>query len=1038
MLQAFWDFLTSNKDPIDTLVKFLTFLGLPISALITVIATIIRRWWRNRLRLEINAFDFILNVDALLPRVYNEDNNLSPLSHHQIEYQPRDHNRDIQSELHGILRTSSRYLLIEGRTGLGKTREAATLVKSLMNEGYRVIRITTAWLDVPKEFPKELNNDRRRILLLLDDLNGLFRSGDFIQSPKAEQILVPSHDSYHDRLLRTLDAFEQICGKDEILVVATARNEANEWSTLRFDDRDALWSRFLRFQLPEPVDDSLIKLIDNFATKVDLQVERRELSLIARENDGTYMNVVLNLQRLKKENKALSLASYTPTLDGSWREVYERSIQAQSAVRYIYDAIDLLDQIGIDLYIWMVESIALLLWGGNLIEQIYHSYKIKQAVKFLLYDEKIIAENNNEIAPRDGQIEAKGAQVNWEPLASDLYKLVSRLSEQKPEELIKSLSGFARALIEKGFTEEAVLLMKKRVELSPRNSQLWIDLDSTLESLERYEEAEKALQKAIAYQPEDEHIYFHLGLLLTKTKRYEKAIEAYRQAIVLEPAYHVYVNLGAILQKLNRNAEAEEMFQNAVSLRPKDSEAHVRIGSLLHESKRYAQAEEYLNKALTLDEKFADAWAIRGILLFDTEQYDEALANLERAVALAGNKAWIIANRAELYFRLEELDKAFADINRALTLDDKDARLLATRGKIFRELGNYEKSLEDLDKAITFDPQNDIALAERGETYLQLEKYDKALSDFESAIKLDPNFHWAYERKGIVFQRLNQLWDAIESLTQAENITPTCYICVEKRGEIYLQIGEIESAIRDFDRAISLKPEFIIGFIRRGDAYRQLGKLELAVDDLNRAISLDDENPSSFKTRGDLHWEMDALEKALADYDQAITLNPNFHPVYESRAMVLRSLNRYQDAIESLFNADDEDSPCANCLAHRGEIYRRLGDPQRALVNLNRAMDFESKDQSYERSRRAAIYHNLGDINSRDADAQYVLGLPHESTANLYNKAVISVIINEYDDAINWLSKAVEKDRVARVYAKYDDLFDPLTIRVEFRELLRG
>ena len=53
------------------------------------------------------------------------------------------------------------------------------------------------------------------------------------------------------------------------------------------------------------------------------------------------MNVVLNLQRLKKENKTLSLENYTPTLDGSWREVYERAVQDQPAIRHIYDAVDL-------------------------------------------------------------------------------------------------------------------------------------------------------------------------------------------------------------------------------------------------------------------------------------------------------------------------------------------------------------------------------------------------------------------------------------------------------------------------------------------------------------------------------------------------------------------------------------------------------------------------------------------------------------------------------------------------------------------------
>ena len=89
-----------------------------------------------------------------------------------------------------------------------------------------------------------------------------------------------------------------------------------------------------------------------------------------------------------------------------------------------------------------------------------------------------------------GKLMAKGTQIDWKPLALAVYRLIIKLSNQKSEELIKSLSGFSSTLAENGFTEEALFLMRKRTELSPRNPQLWIELDSFLEALERYEEAE--------------------------------------------------------------------------------------------------------------------------------------------------------------------------------------------------------------------------------------------------------------------------------------------------------------------------------------------------------------------------------------------------------------------------------------------------------------------------------------------------------------------------------------------------------------------
>lgn len=494
-------FLSDNKDALDLVLKCLGFIfgsGV-LFVVLRFLVSFVTRWLRERLRIEVKAFDVIADPAILLPKLYGEENNSDLLAHHRIPYQPRDLERDLQTELRSAL-GSNRYLLITGRAGLGKTREAATLAKSLMNEGYRVIRIKTGWLDVPKEFPSELQNDRRRILILLDDLNGLFRTGEFMQSPKAEQMLVFRQPSYHDRLLGVLDAFERMCGAKEIRVIGTARDEADEWQVLDFDPRDTLWKRFRCIELRTPSDSAIVELLDNATSRVRLRAERTDFYAIARGNDGTYANVVLNLRRAQKENKTLTISYYTATLDGSWREIYEHALEQYPAVHYIYDAIDLLRQVRGDLYPWLVEPTACLLWGGNPLQGIIHQHQVSRAIRYLVNEAKVLAKSEGKLAPRDGQIEAKGTKIDWKKYALPLHRLILRLADRYNAAIIESLLGFGATLYNAKQAELAMILMRKAIQLDPKAMSLAL-LGMGLGELQRSAETEITFGRTLSSIP---------------------------------------------------------------------------------------------------------------------------------------------------------------------------------------------------------------------------------------------------------------------------------------------------------------------------------------------------------------------------------------------------------------------------------------------------------------------------------------------------------------------------------------------------------
>jgi len=320
----------------------------------------------------------------------------------------------------------------------------------------------------------------------------------------------------------------------------------------------------------------------------------------------------------------------------------------------------------------------------------------------------------------------------------------------------------------------------------------------------------------------------------------------------------------------------------------------------------------------------------------------------------------------------------------------------------YLETGNYEQAIADFDRAIALDENHDWAIANRGFAYREMGLYEQAIADFEKSILLDEKDTWTYVNRGITYRA----W------------------------------GKYEHAIADFDKAFELDQEDLGIVSERGFTYLQMGRHKEALADFDTVILQGSNKLPNLLIRAHLYWTLDDLDKSLSDYNQAIILDNNNHAAYEAKSIVLRSLTQYQDALDSLSHTGNEDTPCFTCTAHRGEIYRRLGNMEKALNNLNIAVKSGRKNQSYEYSRRAAVYDFANDFESRDSDIRFVLAIEDQSTATLYNKAIVCSIAKNYDEAIDWLSKAVKSNKEASVYAKYDDLFNPLRNRSDFQELI--
>ena len=191
--------------------------------------------------------------------------------------------------------------------------------------------------------------------------------------------LAPINIPLQERLLGLLSGYEKYFGEDEIRVLATARSEEEQWEKLQWEKYPQLWQRFERFSLEEPEDGSIVNLLsDQKVSETVIQSNQSNYGEIARQNDGSFRNVVENLRRMRNRKLSLDSEHYIPTLQGTWEERYQKMVKQYPLAVHLYDAVDLLRQCDIELIDSMVIPTASLLAGVKVWERWSMNRQISQ------------------------------------------------------------------------------------------------------------------------------------------------------------------------------------------------------------------------------------------------------------------------------------------------------------------------------------------------------------------------------------------------------------------------------------------------------------------------------------------------------------------------------------------------------------------------------------------------------------------------------------------------------------------------------------
>jgi tetratricopeptide (TPR) repeat protein len=202
---------------------------------------------------------------------------------------------------------------------------------------------------------------------------------------------------------------------------------------------------------------------------------------------------------------------------------------------------------------------------------------------------------------------------------------------------IDAIGHIAFILKEQGKSEQAVEVIKTAITDNPRQLELYLNLSSLYESLDK---------------PDD-----GLALLFEAEKLFES-----------DPRLHF--RIGVLFDKLGKRSESIERMKKVISLNPKDAQALNFLGySYAEMGINLEEALGYLKKAVDIRPNDGFILDSLGWIYFKLKRYDEAASYLEEAIALVNDDSTIVEHLGDVYAARKEHKKALKTYKKALEIE---------------------------------------------------------------------------------------------------------------------------------------------------------------------------------------------------------------------------------------------------------------------------------------------------------------------------------------------------------------------------------
>ncbi len=497
-----------------------------------------------------------------------------------------------------------------------------------------------------------------------------------------------------------------------------------------------------------------------------------------------------------------------------------------------------------------------------------------------------------------------------------------------------------------GNIAEAITYYERVMELAPETPEIYITFANALYKLKEFDRGIAIAKQGLVLFPEELTIYNTLAIGNIGKGNLRMAIKYYEQALNLAPEnIDIYNSLSVLYEAIQDFKTATDILL-VMPDTLKTPDTYVRLGSIAGKMNDHHAAIEYYRQGYALDT--TDVTALIGIGTgFDILNVkDSAIYYYERTLKHDSLLLTVGKRLIDLYSDIDQYDALIQMAHTVLKLDHFDGHVRRSLGYAFYKTGKLDHALDEFLIASRLDPLDTYSRFYAGKIHLDKGNYKIALEEITIALKINPDFIELWVYLGFIAIDLKDFKTAEYAFTEAgyhgADLTQVYYLL----GVSAEMQGKTTQAYFQYHKALKKDPDNFSTLQALANLCERLDKKKEAFKIFQKIIEIDTTNAMALNYVGYTYAEKnERLEYALGLIDRALLLDPNNAYYIDSRGWVFYKMGKYEDALEELKRAADivEDRVI---LEHLGDVYMKLGKPEKARAAYEKALEFDSKNRN--------------------------------------------------------------------------------------------
>ena len=328
---------------------------------------------------------------------------------------------------------------------------------------------------------------------------------------------------------------------------------------------------------------------------------------------------------------------------------------------------------------------------------------------------------------------------------------------------------------------------------------------------------------------------------------FSKALNIYTGILEKDSNNFQVLNLmGLLYQQLNNDHAALATFEKALIVQNNYFLTYYNAGASALKIGEFAKALKYLNLSISLNPQDNNAYTNKGIALHKLGQMQESFNSYKTSIRI-------------------KADTASAHFNLACLLRDM------TSDKAINQ------SIQSFQTSITINPADYASYINLGNVMSARKKFDLAISLFKHSIAINSSIADAYFNLGTTQFLAKSYQESLESLKLALKINPFACGYWNNLGNAYKELSHFNNAIESYDRAL--------------DVFSKSTPEQKSTPDAKHLQA------EALYNKGIVQHHIGLFQEAKISYDQSLEFLPGFTKALHARALTLKHLKLFRDAI---------------------------------------------------------------------------------------------------------------------------------------------